>query len=87
MIEHCESGAMADHYTRLAELTRLAQLRRERAAISAEINLIEAGLSKAAYDGAMALQLAAVNDARVAEGKPKLSMTEFLMGREEEGAN
>jgi hypothetical protein len=59
---------------------RLTELKAQRAAIDAEINLIEAGISRAAYDGSLGAQLATVNDARRTAGKPTLTMTEFLGG-------
>lgn len=61
---------------------KLRRLKDERDEISAEINLIEEGIRRAAYDACMATQLAAVNDSREQEGKPKLTMSQFMSGVE-----
>lgn len=65
-------------------MERLAQLKAQRAAIDDEINLIEAGISKAAYDGSMASQLTHVNEARAREGKPPKTMSAWQAGVEED---
>lgn len=65
---------------------KLAHMKAQRDALNVAINAVEAGLSKAAYDGAMASQLLTINEARVAEGKPPLTMTEWMMGQEGDSA-
>jgi hypothetical protein len=63
---------------------QLANLKAQRDALNAHINLIEGGISKAAYDGNLAWQLSKVNDQRIADGKPPMRMREFLSACDEE---
>ena len=62
--------------------TTLTALKAERDALNAEIEQIEKGFARAAYDSCMAEQLVAVNDGREREGRPKLTMSQFVSGVE-----
>jgi hypothetical protein len=63
----------------------LADLKAKRAVLDAQINLIESGIEKAAYDANLAWQLSVVNDQRVTDGKTPLTMSAFLAACDEEG--
>lgn len=65
----------------------LATLKAQRAALDDQINLIESGIEKAAYEANLAWQLSLVNDQRIAAGKPPLSMSAFLAAADEESDN
>lgn len=58
----------------------LTALKAQRDAITARIELIEKGVKKAAYDAEMNRQLVLVNEARVEQGKPPLTMSQFASG-------
>jgi hypothetical protein len=62
------------------DFNRLDLLRAHRDALDEEIRLVEAGISKAAYDCAMHQQLLAVNEARRNANKQPVSMSQFLAG-------
>ena len=64
----------------LAVGDQLAALKAKRAALDAEINAAEAGISRASYDACLAEQLLAVNEARRKQGQEPLSMSRFLSG-------
>lgn len=63
---------------------KLANLYEQRAALDRQINLIESGISKSAYEANLAWQLSLVNDQRIAAGKEPLTMSAFLAGCDEE---
>lgn len=73
---------MTNKTTSAIDRAYLANLKLERDAIDAEIETIEQGIKRAAYDACMGEQLATVNDARVRDGKPPLTMSRFLSGCE-----
>jgi hypothetical protein len=63
---------------------QLAALKAQSAALDDQINLIESGIEKAAYEANLAWQLSVVNDQRIAAGKQPLSMSAFLAAADEE---
>ena len=58
----------------------LSALIEERDALNHRIKLIEAGVTKAAYDACMIQQHLACNERRLAEGKRQVSAGEFASG-------
>jgi hypothetical protein len=79
--ESARKGGTAAMTNSIAE--QLAHLKAQRAALDDQINLIESGISKAAYEGNLAWQLSVVNDQRIADGKSPLTMSAFLAADDE----
>lgn len=61
-------------------MNRLTELKARRDELNTEIKLIEEGIRKAAEHGSYISQLLAINEERQQQGKPVLTMSQFLAG-------